>query len=63
MASFRDWWAYLRISIPSTVMICAEFYAFDAIMVMAGLIGVKEIACNTVIISIYEMVYNVATGI
>ena len=50
-------------SIPSTVMICAEFYAFEAIIVMSGLIGVKEIACNIVIATIWELVYNVAIGI
>lgn len=39
--AFTGWCEYLRISLPSTVMICAEFWAFEFLMVLSGIIGVS----------------------
>jgi len=33
---------YLKLGIPSTVMLCLEFWVFDLMILMAGYIGVKE---------------------
>ena len=41
---FRGWGEYLNVSIPAAVMICAEWWAFEALMVMAGILGVLELA-------------------
>ena len=42
--AFRGWGEYLCISIPSTVMICAEWWAFEIMTILAGVIGVTELA-------------------
>ena len=41
---FRGWGEYLKVSIPAAVMICAEWWAFEALTVMAGFLGVLELA-------------------
>ena len=33
---FRGWGEYLKVSIPAAVMICAEWWAFEALTIMAG---------------------------
>ena len=40
--SFSGWGEYLKISLPSTVMICAEWWAYQVIEVMSGILGVEE---------------------
>ena len=43
--SFRGWCQYLKVSLPSTVMLAADWWAFEILGVMAGTIGVAELAC------------------
>ena len=38
--AFKDWGEYLGISIPATVMICAEWWAFELLILLAGYLGV-----------------------
>lgn len=40
--SLRGWCEYLKISLPSTIMICAEWWAFEILIIMAGILGVPE---------------------
>lgn len=40
--SLRGWGEYLKISLPSTAMICAEWWACETLTVIAGTIGVPE---------------------
>ena len=61
--SFRGWCEYLKISLPSTVMFCAEMWAFGIFTVLAGTLGVTELACNTIIYSISSFSFEVAVGI
>lgn len=42
--AFYGWGAYLSTSLPSAAMICSEFWAFEALTIMAGILGVKELA-------------------
>jgi len=39
--SFRGWISYLKLSLPATVMLCAEWWAFEAMVIMAGALGVS----------------------
>jgi MATE family multidrug resistance protein len=43
-SSFFGWGEYLQISIPSTIMICAEWWAFEVLTVISGNLGVTELA-------------------
>ena len=40
--SLSGWGEYLKISLPSTVMICAEWWALEILALIAGTLGVAE---------------------
>ena len=47
--SFREWGPYFRLSIPATLMLCAEWWSFELMTILAGVLGVIEQA--TIVIS------------
>ena len=49
MEALRGWGEYLSISIPATIMICAEKYAFESMTITAAILGAVELASITVI--------------
>ena len=40
MDAFTGWREYLKISLPTTLMICAEWWAFEILTILAGILGV-----------------------
>ena len=45
---FRGWGEYLAISLPNTIMYCSEWWAYEAIAIMAGILGVTSLASQTI---------------
>jgi MATE family multidrug resistance protein len=41
-SSFSGWGEYLKISLPGTVMMCAEWWAFELLVLLSGILGVPE---------------------
>ena len=41
---FRGWSEYIKVSAPATLMICAEWWAFELLTVIAGRLGTHELA-------------------
>ena len=39
--SLCGWPEYLRLAIPATILLCSEWWAFEILTLIAGLIGVK----------------------
>ena len=62
-SAFRNWGAYLKISIPATVMLCAEWWAFEVLMVLAGTLGVASLAAQTIIVSVTATMFMIPLGI
>ena len=60
---FRGWGAYLKISLPATVMICSEWWAFELVVVMAGIMGVIELASMTICMTVQAWTYMIPLGI
>ena len=61
--AFTGWCEYLCISIPSTVMICAEWWAFNIMTILAGVLGVTELASYTVCTNVAVVNFMVPLGI
>ena len=61
--SFVGWGSYLRISLPATVMLLAEGWAFNVLGVIAGLISVTDQAVNTILLMIIAIMFMVPMGI
>ena len=61
--SFVGWYDYLRISLPATVMLLAEGWAFNVLGVLAGLISVTDQAVNTILLNLIAIMFMVPMGI
>ena len=46
--AFRGWWEYLCIAAPNTLMTCVEFWAFEVVMIMSGIISIASLASLTI---------------
>jgi len=60
--SFREWGSYLKLSIPSTLMLCAEWWAFEVLILLAGYIGVVEQAAQILLFNMIALMFMVALG-
>ena len=61
--AFMGWCEYLRVALPSTVMICAEWWAFEILTILSGILGVTSLASMTVINSVGATLFMVPLGI
>jgi len=59
----KGWCEYLKLGVPSTLMQCFEWWAFELIAIFAGLIGVKELAAQVAIINVIGFVYMIPLGV
>lgn len=42
--SFLDWPLFIKLAIPTTLLMCLEWWAFEFLVIFAGILGVKELA-------------------
>ena len=61
--TFRGWGAYLKISLPVTLMICSEWWAFEVLTLWSGILGVLDLAAQTIFIQVCATLFMVALGI
>jgi len=54
--SWKNWSDYIKIAIPSTLMVCAEELAIETFTLMAGLISVYELGASSVIFNLLVLV-------
>ena len=60
--AFQDICEYLKLGIPSAMMLCLEWWAFEVTCVMVGYIGVDEQAANVVIFQIIAFMFTIILG-
>ena len=41
LESFKGWKEYLGIALPSMIIICSEWWAFEILTIISGLIGIE----------------------
>ena len=61
--TFSGWGEYLRFGVPATVMLCAEWWAFEILILLSGIIGVQEQAVLVIQFTIMCMTYMINLGI
>ena len=61
--SFTGWGQYFGISLPATVMLLAEGWAFNVLGILAGLISVTDQAVNTILLMLIAIMFMVPMGI
>ena len=61
--AFKEWGQYLKVSLPTTIMMCSEWWAFEILTVIAGTLGVTELACQIIIMNMAATLFMVPLGI
>ena len=61
--SMEDNLVYLKIGVPGMLMLCFEWWAFELLAIFTGLIGVKDLAAEVVIINIVTFIFMLPLGI
>mmetsp|Transcript_11128 Transcript_11128/g.11071 ORF Transcript_11128/g.11071 Transcript_11128/m.11071 type:complete len:192 (-) Transcript_11128:145-720(-) len=60
--SFKGIMEYLRYGIPSMIMVCLEYWAFEFIMIMSGLVGEYELAACSILFNMGSLINSIAIG-
>ena len=53
----------MKISLPSTAMLCSEWWAFEVLTFMGGTLGVVELASLTICLNLHALLFRVPLGI
>jgi len=60
---YKDLGAYLRIGVMGMLMLCFEWWAFELLAIFTGLLGVKDLAAEVVIINMVTFIFMLPLGI
>lgn len=55
--TFSGWGEYLSIALPAAGMICAEWWSFELLTVIAGLLGVTAQASQVILFSVSALIF------
>ncbi|XP_048468297.1 multidrug and toxin extrusion protein 1-like [Rhincodon typus] len=58
----QEWGNFLRLAIPSMLMICSEWWAYDIGTFLAGLINEVELGAQTIVLQVIFILYRIPLG-
>ena len=61
--SLRGWCQYMSLAMPVVIMLCSDWWAFEILTIISGLIGVSEQATFVIIANLSAQIYMVPVGI
>lgn len=61
--SFCDWPAYIKLAVPTTGLMCIEWWAFEFIIIFAGIIGVKSLAAQVAVMNVNGFIFMFSLGV
>ena len=62
MDIFADWGEYLKLAIPTILMLVPEWWAFEFLIILAGFLDVKDQAVMVVSLSLLGILFMLPTG-
>uniref|UniRef100_A0A8C4QVU0 Multidrug and toxin extrusion protein n=1 Tax=Eptatretus burgeri TaxID=7764 RepID=A0A8C4QVU0_EPTBU len=63
MKCLEDWWPFMRLAIPSTMMICLEWWVYEISTILAGILGKVEQAAQSTIYQLTTISYTIPMGV
>ena len=60
--SFLDWGAYLKLAVPTTFLMCIEWWAFEFVIIFSGILGVKQLAAMVAVMNVNSFVFMFPLG-
>jgi len=61
--SFRGWHQYLAVCLPSTIIMCSEWWTVEILTLLAGLISVEAQAVQTIVASLLSILFEIPLGV
>ncbi|XP_004684620.1 PREDICTED: multidrug and toxin extrusion protein 1 [Condylura cristata] len=58
----QDWTSFLRLAIPSMLMLCIEWWAYEIGSFLSGILGMVELGAQSVVYELAVIVYMIPTG-
>jgi MATE family multidrug resistance protein len=58
-----DWWPFLRLSIPSLLMVTAEWWAFELSSLAASYLSTRDLAAQSILLTTGSATYTIPFGI
>ncbi|KAM3910867.1 multidrug and toxin extrusion protein 1-like isoform 2-T3 [Leptodactylus fuscus] len=62
MACFEDWGPFIRLAIPSMLMVCIEWWAYEIGIILSGILSVEDLGAQTIIYQMANIVFMVPLG-
>ena len=60
--TYRNIGGYLRVAIPSTLMLCLEWWAYEVFTLLAGLISINSMAVEVILLNISTVIFMCTYG-
>jgi len=60
---FYGWSEYLKVALPSLLMICLEWWSYEILNLVSGKIGIVALASNTIGINYANVIYLCCAGV
>jgi len=61
--ALRGWKEYLSLAFPSTVMICLEWWTWEILNLICGMLGIAELASNTTLCNLGSLTWIIIAGL
>eukprot|EP01033_Poteriospumella_lacustris_P000584 gene584-400_t len=62
-AAWEDWYEFIMLGLPGTVMLCSEWWAYEILTIFASLLGTAEVAAQTIILQTASLAFMIPLGI
>jgi MATE family multidrug resistance protein len=63
MEAFHELWPFLRLAVSGAVMLCCEWWSFEILLIIAGVIGPASLSALSVIFNVMALVINIPFSI
>jgi MATE family multidrug resistance protein len=61
--SMSGWWAFLRLAIPSALMLCIEWWSFEIVTFVAGIVSEEDLAASIILFQVFIILIMVPVGL
>ncbi|XP_073414375.1 multidrug and toxin extrusion protein 1-like isoform X4 [Dendrobates tinctorius] len=62
VACFEDWGPFIRLAIPSMLMVCIEWWAFEIGTILSGILSMEDLGAQTIIYQLAIIAFMVPLG-
>ena len=63
LESFKEWGQYFRLAIPLVLLLCAEWWLFELMIILAGILGITEQAVVVICTNFYALLFMIPMGV